>query len=225
MKNKVIGMEEAVSFIHSGMTIMVGGFAAIGSPNHIIKAISETDINDLEIIADDFGPANRGFQQGLGKLIENHQVSRGKVTFVGTNPEALRQKNDGEIELEFVPQGTFAERIRAGGAGIGGFYTPTGVGTLIAEGKETRVIDGREYLFEKPLTAELALIKAYKADTFGNAQMLYTARNFNLIMAMAAETTILEVEELVDVGALDPSRIDIPGVFIDHIVVGKEVVV
>lgn len=225
MKNKVISMEEVMTHIHSGMSIMVGGFGATGSPNNIIKAISESDVDDLEIIADDLGPSNRGYQQGLGLLVEKHKVSRGKITFIGTNAEALKQNVEGEIDIEFVPQGTLLERIHAGGAGLGGFFTPTGAGTLVAEGKETRIIDGKEYVFEKPLTAELAILKAYRADTFGNAQFMYTAGNYNSVMAMAAETTILEVEELVEPGEIEPHFVHLPGVFVDHIVVGEEIVV
>ena len=223
MKNKVVTMQEALGHIESGMDVMLGGFAGVGAPTNLVWELSKLPVKDLGIIADDFGPCDRGFDQNANCLLNNHMVSRGKVSFLGTSPKAVQQGQEGLIDYEFIPMGTFAERIRAAGAGLGGFYTPVGVGTLVAEGKETRVIDGREYILEKPIRADVALVKAFRADTFGNGQCLYTALNFNLAMAMAADLVIMEVEEVVELGAIDPNMVDIPGVFVDYVVEAKEV--
>ena len=158
---------------------------------------------------------------GLGVLLKSHQAKKMIASYVGENKEFERQFLSGELEVELNPQGTFAERIRAGGCGIGGFYTPTGVGTKIAEGKETKVIDGREYVLEKPLKADFAIVRAWKADKWGNLQFRMTARNFSPLMCMAAKTTIVEVENLVEVGELDGDAIHVPSIFVKKLVVGK----
>lgn len=225
MIDKVISIEESMKYIKDGMTLMIGGFAAIGVPANLVKALAKSGKGNFTVIADDLSPINRGYFQGASMLVENKQVKNAVLSFIGTNPHVGQQYINGEMQIEFVPQGTLAERIRAGGVGLGGFYTPTGVGTVVAEGKETKVIDGKEYLLEKPLHAEVALIKAARADRFGNATFLYTASNFNPYMAMAADTVILEAEEIVEVGELDPSEVQLPGIFVDHVVLGKEVLI
>lgn len=221
--NKVMDISKVSRYIKSGMTIMIGGFANYGVPTHLVHALCDAGIKDLTVIADDPSEQNHNCDEGLTVLLQHHVMKKAIMSFIGTSKLAIQQVLDGEFEMEFVPQGTLVERIHAGGAGLGGFYTPTGVGTEVAEGKETRVIDGKTYILEKPLTADVALVKAFRADSMGNAQFLYTGSNFNLHMAMAAKTTILEVEELVNVGDLDPSFIHLPGIFVDHIVVAKDV--
>ncbi len=215
--NKVVsGAAEAVAMIPDGATIMIGGFGLCGIPENLISALRERGIRDLTIISN-----NAGIDDfGIGVLLKTHQVRKMISTYVGENREFERQVMSKELELELVPQGTFAERIRAGGAGIGGFFTPTGYGTVVAEGKETRVIDGRPYVLEMPLKAEFALIKAYQGDRLGNLVYRKTARNFNPMMATAAQVTIAEVEELVEPGALDPNNIATPGIFVKHILQG-----
>ena len=221
--NKVMNLSEVSRFVQSGMTVMIGGFANYGAPIHLVHALCDAGIKDLTVIADDPSEQNHNCDEGLTVLLQHHVIKKAIMSFIGTSKLAIQQVLDKEFEIEFVPQGTLVERIHAGGAGLGGFYTPTGVGTEVAIGKETKVIDGKTYLLEKPLTADVALVKAYRADPMGNAQFLYTGANFNLHMAMAAKTTILEVEELVNVGDIDPSAVQLPGIFVDHIVVAKEV--
>ena len=221
--NKIIGLSEVSRYMQSGMTVMIGGFANYGAPIHLVHALCDAGIKDLTVIADDPSEQNHNCDEGLTVLLQHHVIKKAIMSFIGTSKLAIQQVLDKEFEIEFVPQGTLVERIHAGGAGLGGFYTPTGVGTEVANGKETKVIDGKTYLLEKPLTADVALVKAYRADPMGNAQFLYTGANFNLHMAMAAKTTILEVEELVNVGDIDPSNVQLPGIFVDHIVVAKEV--
>ena len=223
--NKVINLSDVSQYVKSGMTVMIGGFANHGAPNHLVHALCDAGIKDLTVIADDPSEQNHNCDEGLTVLLQHHILKKAIMSFIGTSKLAIQQVLDGEFEMEFVPQGTLVERIHAGGAGLGGFFTPTGVGTEVAEGKETKVIDGRTYIFEKPLKADVALVKAYRADPMGNAQFLYTGSNFNLHMAMAAKTTILEVEELVNIGDIDPSFVHLPGVFVDKIVVAKEVLI
>jgi len=206
----------AVSLVPDGATIMMGGFGLCGIPENLIKALHERGTRDLTIISNNAGVD--GF--GIGVLLESRQVRTMISTYVGENREFERQCLSGELQLELVPQGTFAERIRAGGAGIGGFYTPTGYGTIAAEGKETRVLDGRPYVFERPLRADFAFVKAYRGDRLGNLTYRKTARNFNPMMATAARVTIAEVEELVEPGALDPNAIVTPGIFVRYILQG-----
>jgi 3-oxoacid CoA-transferase subunit A len=218
--NKVVAnAAEAIqrAGIGDGATLMVGGFGLCGIPENLIAALVEAGIRDLTAISNNAGVDDFG----LGLLLQTRQIRKMISTYVGENAIFERQFLDGELEVDLVPQGTFAERLRAGGAGIGGFYTPTGVGTVIAEGKETRVIDGREYILEMPLKADFALIKGYRGDAWGNVIYRKTARNFNPMMATAAACTIVEVEELVEVGELDPESIVTQGIFVDYIFQGE----
>jgi 3-oxoacid CoA-transferase subunit A len=217
--NKVLAdAMDAVSMIPSGATIMMGGFGLCGIPENLIKALHRKGTKDLTVISNNAGVD--GF--GIGILLESRQVKKMIATYVGENKEFERQYLTGELEVELVPQGTFSERIRAAGAGIGGFFTPTGYGTLVAEGKETRVIDGKPYVFERPLRADYAFIKAFKGDSAGNLVYRRTTRNFCPMMATAAAVTIAEVEELVAPGKLDPDAIVTPGIFVQHILQGAE---
>jgi 3-oxoacid CoA-transferase subunit A len=216
--NKVLeSAEEAVSPIPDGATIMMGGFGLCGIPETLIAALHARGTTGLTVISN-----NAGIDDfGIGMLLKSRQVRRMIATYVGENKEFERQYLTGELEVELVPQGTFSERIRAGGAGIGGFFTPTGYGTLIAEHKETRTIDGRPYVLEQPLTADFAFVKAWKGDRAGNLVYRKTARNFNPVMATAARVTIAEVEHLVEPGDIDPDHVVTPGIFVRHILQGK----
>jgi 3-oxoacid CoA-transferase subunit A len=208
--------EAAVENIPDGASIMMGGFGLCGIPENLIRALHARGVRNLTIISN-----NAGVDEfGAGMLLKARQIRKVIGTYVGENKEFERQAIAREIEVELVPQGTFAERIRAAGAGIGGFFTPTGYGTLIAEGKETREIDGKHYVFERPLRADFAFVKAWKGDRHGNLIYRKTSRNFNPIMATAARVTIAEVEELVAPGALDPDAIVTPGVFVRHVLQG-----
>ncbi|MGE5358335.1 MAG: CoA transferase subunit A [Bacteroidales bacterium] len=215
--NKVLeSAADAVAMIPDGATIMMGGFGLCGIPENLIAALRDRGARNLTVISN-----NAGVDEfGIGVLLKTRQVRKMISTYVGENKEFERQTMSGELELELVPQGTFAERIRAGGAGIGGFFTPTGYGTVVAEGKETRIIDGRPYVLETPLKADFALIKAHKGDRLGNLTYRKTARNFNPMMATAAAVTIAEVEQLVQPGELDPEAIVTPGIFVHHILQG-----
>lgn len=216
--NKVLaGAEEAVAGIPDGASIMIGGFGLCGIPEHLIRALHARGTRRLTIISNNAGVD--GF--GVGILLAAKQMAKIVATYVGDNAEFERQIRGGELEAELVPQGTFCERIRAGGAGIGGFYTPTGVGTIVADGKETRAIDGREYLLELPLRADFAFVKAFRGDRLGNLVYRKTARNFNPIMATAAEVTMAEVEQLVEPGAIDPDAVVTPGIFVNYIFQGS----
>jgi len=216
MQKVIGGAREAVALIPDGASVMVGGFGLCGIPELLIAALRERGTRDLTIISNNAGVD--GF--GLGVLLDTRQVRRIVATYVGENQEFERQCLSGELEVELVPQGTFAERIRAGGAGIGGFFTPTGYGTVVAEGKETRVIDGVPHVLERPLKADFALIKAFRGDTEGNLVYRKTARNFNPMMATAARVTIAEVEHLVEAGAIDPDHVHTPGIFVRHVFEG-----
>ena len=216
--NKVLaGAEEAVARISDGATIMMGGFGLCGIPENLIAALRERGTRDLTVISNNAGVDDFG----IGILLRARQVRKMISTYVGENKEFERQFLTGELEVELVPQGTFAERIRAGGAGIGGFFTPTGYGTLVAEGKETRTIDGKPYVLERPLRADFAFVKAWKGDSLGNLVYRRTARNFNPVMAPAAAVTIAEVERLVEPGAIDPDHVVTPGIFVKHILQGE----
>jgi len=217
--NKVVASaEEAVAQIPDGATIMMGGFGLCGIPENLITALHRRGIKDLTVISN-----NAGIDDfGIGILLRSRQVRKMIATYVGENKEFERQFLTGELEVELVPQGTFAERIRAGGAGIGGFFTPTGYGTLVAEGKETRTIDGVRYVLEKPLHADFAFVKAWKGDPVGNLVYRKTARNFNPVMATAAKVTIAEVEQLVEPGAIDPDHVVTPGIFVRRILRGEK---
>jgi 3-oxoacid CoA-transferase subunit A len=212
----VAGAAEAVADIPDGATILMGGFGLCGIPENLIKALHARGTRGLTIVSNNAGVDDFG----IGVLLNARQVRRMVSTYVGENHEFERQFLSREIEVELVPQGTFCERIRAGGAGIGGFYTPTGSGTLVAEGKETRVIDGRAYVFERPIRGDFAFVKAFRGDRLGNLTYRRTARNFNPVMATAARITIAEVEELVEPGALDPEAVVTPGIFVKRIFVG-----
>jgi 3-oxoacid CoA-transferase subunit A len=216
--NKVLpSADAAVALVPDGATIMMGGFGLCGLPENLIKALHQRGTKDLTIISNNAGIDNFG----VGILLKARQVRKMIATYVGENKEFERQVLSGEIDIELVPQGTFSERIRAGGAGIGGFFTPTGYGTVVAEGKETRVIDGRPYVLEMPLHADFAFVKGYRGDRLGNLVYRKTARNFNPMMATAAKMTIAEVEELLEPGALDPEAVVTPGIFVKHILRGE----
>jgi acetate CoA/acetoacetate CoA-transferase alpha subunit len=214
--NKLVSIDEAVDMIKDGMTIMVGGFLGCGNPHKIIDKLVEKNVKDLTLICNDSSFPD----YGVGKLVVNHQIKKLIASHVGTNPETGRQMNAGEMEVVLVPQGTLAEQVRAGGAGLGGILTPTGVGTVIEEGKEKITVDGVEYLLEKPLKADVALIAGQKVDKFGNIVYFGATRNFNTIMATAADIVIVEAEEVVEVGDLDPNDVVTSGIFVDYIVDG-----
>ncbi len=203
--------------IKDGMTIMVGGFGLCGIPENLIAALRDSGVKNLTAISNHAGVDDFG----LGLLLQTRQIKKMVSTYVGENATFERQFLDGSLELEFVPQGTFAERIRSGGAGIPAFYTPAGVGTVIAEGKETRSFDGKEYVMEKGLRADLALVKAYRGDKAGNLQYHKTARNFNPMMATAADFTIAEVENLVETGQIDPDNVHTSGIYVHLILKGS----
>ncbi|MDV5972357.1 UNVERIFIED_CONTAM: CoA transferase subunit A [Streptococcus canis] len=212
--SKTISMAEAISHIKDGDTIMVGGFMANGTPEALIDALVEKGTKDLTLICNDAGFIDRG----VGKMVAGHQFKKIYATHIGLNKEAGRQMTAGETIIELIPQGTFAEKIRIGAYGIGGFYTPTGVGTLVAEGKETKVINGRTYLLEYPFEADVALIFANKADELGNLQYSGSENNFNQLMAACAKTTIVQAREVVAIGALQPEHVHTPHIFVDYIV-------
>jgi 3-oxoacid CoA-transferase A subunit len=216
--NKVLASAaEAVERIPDDATIMMGGFGLCGIPETLIAALRTRGTRGLTVISN-----NAGIDDfGIGVLLRARQVRKMIATYVGENKEFERQYLTGELDVELVPQGTFAERIRAGGAGIAGFFTPTGFGTLVSEGKETRVIDGTPYVLESPLKADFAFVKAWKGDRAGNLVYRKTARNFNPVMATAAAVTIAEVEHLVEPGELDPDHIVTPGIFVRHIIEGS----
>ena len=211
--NKVVGSSAIKAKITDNQVIMFGGFLECGVPNQLIDILLEEEVKGITLIANDTGFTDRK----LGSLIVNKRVKKVIASHIGTNRETGRQMNQGEIEVELVPQGTLVERIRSYGAGLGGFYTPTGIGTVVEDGKEKKVIDGKEYILELPLGADLALLKAWKADQAGNLVYRYSAQNFNPIMAMAAELVIVEAEEIVPVGTLNPNEVITPGIFVDYI--------
>jgi 3-oxoacid CoA-transferase subunit A len=200
--------------VHDGQLMAVGGFGLCGIPEALIEALRDSRVKDLTVISNNAGVD--GF--GLGKLLETRQIKKMISSYVGENKEFERQYLAGELELEFTPQGTLAEKLRAGGAGIPAFFTRTGVGTLVAEGKETREFDGHVYIMERALLPEVALVKAQKADKSGNLVFRRTARNFNPAVAMAGKITIVEVEEIVETGAIDPDAVHLPGIYVHRIV-------
>jgi len=215
--NKVLAdAESAVALVPDGATIMMGGFGVCGIPENLIRALHGRGTTGLTIISNNAGVDDFG----VGLLLRARQVRKMISTYVGENKEFERQFLSGELEVELVPQGTFSERMRAGGAGIEGFFTPTAYGTVVAEGKETRMINGKGYVLEAPLRADFAFVKAWKGDRLGNLIYRRTARNFNPVMATAARTTIAEVEELVEPGDIDPDHVVTPGIFVKHILQG-----
>ncbi|KYO68619.1 CoA transferase subunit A [Thermovenabulum gondwanense] len=211
--NKLKTAKEAISSIKPGSRVMIGGFGTAGYPNSLIDALCESKIDNLTIISNDLGSPGIG----LGRLLRNNQVKALIGTYYNWNPEVAEAKNQGKIEVTLVPQGTFAEAIRAAGVGIPAFYTPTSVGTDLSEGKEIRLINGKQYVLEYAIKADVALIKAYIADELGNLIYYKTARNFNPIMAMAADLVIVEVDEVVPAGSLNPEHIITPHIFVDII--------
>ncbi|KLV04270.1 CoA transferase subunit A [Photobacterium ganghwense] len=210
---KNINRSEIESLLRDGMTIMIGGFMANGAPEQLIDILLSSSVKNLTLVTTDTGTPN----SGSGRLIAARRVRRLLASHIGTNPETGRQMVTGELEVELIPQGTLAERIRAAGAGLGGFLTPTGLGTVIAEGKPVIDVDGQMFLLEKPLRADLALIRGSVVDSKGNTFYRRTTQNFNPLMAMAAETVIVEAHELVETGAIAAENVHTPGLFIDHI--------
>jgi acetate CoA/acetoacetate CoA-transferase alpha subunit len=209
-----ISAQEAAKMIPDGASVMFGGFMTCGGSKTLVDALIEAGRKDLTLICNDTGLPGRG----VAKLIENHRVKSIKCTHVGLTPETGRQMNAKELEYELMPQGTFVERIRAAGAGLGGFLTPSGVGTLMAEGKQVIPIDGRDFLLELPLSADFAILRGTKADKAGNIYYRLATRNFNVAMATAAKTVIAEVENIVEIGELDPDLVMTPGLFVDYLV-------
>jgi 3-oxoacid CoA-transferase subunit A len=217
--NKVVtNAEEAIQDVFEGATIMIGGFGLCGMPENLIRALAEKGTRNLTTVSNNAGVD--GF--GVGLLLANGQIRRHIGTYVGENKLLEEMVLKGTVQLDLVPQGTFSERIRAAGAGIPAFFTPTGVGTIVSEGKETREFDGRTYVMERALKADFAFIKAWKGDRWGNLVYRKTARNFNPMMATAAKVTIAEVEHLVDVGELDPDTVHTPSVFVNRIFQGAK---
>ena len=204
--------------LFDGMTVMSGGFGLCGLPENLIKALRDSEVQNITAISNNAGTDGNG----LGLLLETKQIKRAISSYVGENKLFAEQYLSGEINLEFNPQGTLAERIRAGGAGIPAFFTRTGVGTLVAENKEVRVFNGKEYIMEASLTSDLSIVKAWKGDTEGNLVYRMTARNFNPIMASAAKITVAEVEELVNPGELDPNNIHTPSIYVQRIIKGEK---
>ncbi len=216
--NKVFpGAEAAIFDIEDGASILSGGFGLCGNPENLIRALHKKGIRNLTIISNNCGTD----EYGLGILLQSGQVHKMVSSYVGENKNFERQYLSGELEVELVPQGTLAERIRCGGAGIPAFYTPTAVGTMLAEGKEVRVFDGREYVMEKGLRADFAIVSAWKGDKYGNLVYRKTARNFNPLCATAGQITIAEVEHLVEPGEIEPDLVHTPGIYVDRIIQGE----
>lgn len=216
MEKVVASVQEAIHDIENGATILVGGFGLCGIPENLINALHEKGVNELTIVSNNCGIDDFG----LGVLLPNKQIQKMIASYVGENKLFEQQFLSGELEVELTPQGTLAERIRAGGAGIPGFYTATGVGTDIAKGKEEKEFNGKSYILERAITGDFAFVKAWKADRSGNLVFRKTSRNFNPLVATAGKVTIVEVEELVETGALDPDEIHVPGVYVQRIVHG-----
>ena len=212
--SKFISIEEAVSKVKDGMTIMVGGFLANGTPNKIVDALAKSGVKNLTLICNDTAFPDRG----VGQLIANKQVKKLFVSHIGTNPCTSEQMNSGELEIEFCPQGSLAERVRAGGCGLGGILTQTGMGTIVAEGKQIINVDGKDYLLEKPLRADVALVGASLGDKAGNLVYRGTSQNFNPLMAAAADLVIAEVNELVEVGEIAAENVKTPSIMVDYII-------
>jgi 3-oxoacid CoA-transferase subunit A len=217
--NKLVASaDEAVKDVKDGATIMVSGFGLCGNPENLIAALHRKGVKDLTLVSNNCGTTDLG----LGILLKARQIKKIIASYVGENKEFERQYLSGELEVELVPQGTLAERIRAGGAGIGGFYTATGVGTKVAEGKETRALAGREYVLELPLVADFAFVWAWKADTWGNLLYRKTTRNFAPMMCAAAKVTVAEAPNVVPAGQLDPDLVHTPSIYVKRVVLGEK---
>jgi len=214
---KVLSSKDAIEMISEGSILMIGGFLGCGTPEKLIDELIASGKKSFTVIANDTAFPDKG----IGKLIVSKLVNKVIASHIGTNPETQRQMIEGELEVELVPQGTLAERVRAGGVGLGGILTPTGVGTVVEDGKQKIVVADKEYLLELPLRADYALLKAKRADYYGNLQFSLTARNFNPLMAMAADNVIVEVEEIVPIGSIPPDSVHIPGVLVNYVVVGR----
>jgi acetate CoA/acetoacetate CoA-transferase alpha subunit len=215
---KIITAAEAVKMIKPGDSILISGFLAVGAPQGLIDALVAENTKDLHMVC----IASDWETKGVGKLVVNHQIKSAQVSHMGTNKEIQAQYNSGEIQVELVPQGTLMERVRAAGAGLGGILTPTGLGTIVEEGKDIIQVDGKPFILEKAIPGDFALVKAWKADKLGNLVYRKTARNSNPIMAMAGKITIAEVDEIVETGELDPEAVATPGVFVDYLVLKGE---
>lgn len=224
--DKLISLEKAVSLVKDGMTVMVGGFMGCGNPHKILDALSKSNVKDLTVICNDGSMPNGpdgSEMYGLAKLIHNRQLKKLIATHVGLNPEVAAQMNEGTLEVTLIPQGSLAEMIRAGGAGLGGVLTPTGFGTIVEEADHVHgvvEIDGKEFLLEKPIRADLALINGYKVDRLGNVWYKGTTRNFNQVMATAADTVIVEADNLVEIGGIEPENVVTGSVLVNYIVDG-----
>ena len=215
--NKIVSLDVAMDHVKDGMTIMIGGFLGVGTPEKFIDELIKREIKDLTIIANDTSFVDKG----LGRLINNKQVKKVIASHIGTNPETGRQMNDNEMEVELVPQGTLAERVRSGGTGLGGVRTPTGLGTMVEEDKQKIEVNGVTYLLETALRADVALLLGHKVDKKGNTLYEKSARNFNPLMAMAADTVIVLANSIVEVGDIDAENIITPGILVDYIVKGE----
>ncbi|WP_285767464.1 CoA transferase subunit A [Peribacillus sp. SI8-4] len=218
-KNKVVTLEEAIEYITDGCTLMYGGFGGVGTPPTLIQGILDKGVKDLTLIGNDTGFPDIG----IGRLVTLERARKVIASHIGSNPNAGRLMTEGRLEVEFSPQGTLAERVRAGGVGLGGIFVDVGIGTIAEEGKNNIIIDGKAYLAETALTAEVSIVYAKKADPLGNLVYDKTARNFNPLVAMAGAITIAEVEEIVPVGALDPECIATPGIYVDMVIPTKGV--
>lgn len=218
MKNKVISLDKAIENIQDGATIMMGGFFAVGTPIKSIEKLVEKGVKNLTLIA--ICNANPGGEFDFALLFQNHQIKKFITSHTGTTPVAIEQYKKGEIEIEYYPMGTFIEKVRAGGAGLGGVLTPTGLGTLMEEGKQKINVQGKDYILELPLRAEYAFIKGFRADTMGNVEYRGVAINCNPIMATAADYVIAEVDEIVSIGDIEPIRVGTPGIFVDAVIQG-----
>ncbi len=216
--NKIKSLQESLTAISSGMSIMIGGFMTVGTPEHLIDSLLEANLTDLTVICNDAGIP----EKGAGKLVSAGVIKKFYASHVGLNPTFGKLMSEGKIDAELIPQGTLVERIRAAGTGLGGFLTPTGVGTEVAKGKQTLTIDEKQFLLELPLHGDVALIKAHRSDRLGNLVFRKSAQNFNPIMAMACNYVVAEVEHIEEVGAIDPDHVMLPGIFVDTIVHKQE---
>lgn len=214
MRNKIKDIKEAIRIVKNGDTVMVGGFLQCGHPQHLVGALTESGVGGLTLVSTDTG----NMETSNYKLLKSGKVKRIYASYIGGNPEAGNFLISGEAEVLLFPQGTLAEKIRAGGAGLGGFLSPVGIGTVVEEGKQKLSVDGKDYLLELPLRANVSLIKADKADRAGNLWITGSARNFNVLMATAADHVVAEVSEIVETGAIDPNDVTVPGIFVDTLV-------